>query len=117
MYGFHFLVSTLGVRGIKDTQCGFKLFTRNAAQWVFANQRLERWVFDAELLMIARSLGIPIAEVAVNWHEVPGSKLNIVNASLEMARDLLWLRICYSLKIWTISTPKSLFAQDRLKSS
>lgn len=43
MYGFHFLVWFLCVRGIKDTQCGFKLFTREAALKTFSSLHVERW--------------------------------------------------------------------------
>jgi dolichyl-phosphate beta-glucosyltransferase len=50
--GFHFLTVLSGVRGIRDTQCGFKLFSREAAKWLFQNQHIQRWCFDAELLVI-----------------------------------------------------------------
>ncbi|XP_038673984.1 dolichyl-phosphate beta-glucosyltransferase [Scyliorhinus canicula] len=75
MYGFHFLVWFLCVRGIKDTQCGFKLLTREAAQRTFSTLHVDRWAFDVELLYIAQCLKIPIAEVAVQWTEIEGSKL------------------------------------------
>ncbi|XP_055792835.1 dolichyl-phosphate beta-glucosyltransferase isoform X2 [Salvelinus fontinalis] len=75
MYGFHFLVWFFCVRGIKDTQCGFKLFTREAALKTFSSLHVERWAFDVELLYIAQCFKIPIAEVAVNWTEIEGSKL------------------------------------------
>lgn len=44
MWGFHFLVWTFTVRGIKDTQCGFKMFTRSAARIVFHSLHIERWL-------------------------------------------------------------------------
>eukprot|EP00124_Ichthyophonus_hoferi_P000684 Ihof_evm13s27 gene=Ihof_evmTU13s27 len=63
MYGFHFLVLTLGqVREVKDTQCGFKLFTRSSARILFSNLHLERWCFDVELLYTAQGMGMPIIE-------------------------------------------------------
>ena len=52
MYGFNFYVSILCVSGIKDTQCGFKLFTRKAAKALFPVQHIERWAFDVELLPV-----------------------------------------------------------------
>ncbi|XDV54432.1 hypothetical protein PO909_022721 [Leuciscus waleckii] len=70
MYGFHFLVWFFCVRGIKDTQCGFKLFTREAALKTFSSLHVERWAFDVELLYIAQCFDIPISEVAVNWTEI-----------------------------------------------
>jgi len=106
MYGFHVLVNVMGVQGIKDTQCGFKLFTRKAAQVMFANLHIERWAFDVELIYLAQSLRIPLVEVAVNWKEIPGSKLTPMAASVQMGRDLLTIRACYIFKIWAINSQK-----------
>lgn len=53
---------------------------------------LHRWSFDVELLLIASLLSIPIAEVPIEWHEVPGSKISVAIDGLGMARDLLVLR-------------------------
>jgi dolichyl-phosphate beta-glucosyltransferase len=102
MIGFHFLVSTLCVRGIRDTQCGFKLFSRRAAQYIFPNQHLRRWSFDVELLYLAQHSPIPISieEVPVRWMEIDGSKLNVATATLQMGRDLFVIRLCYLLGFW-----------------
>ncbi len=54
----------IGIHSIRDTQCGFKLFTRKSAQLLFSNQKLRRWCFDVELLYIAQSNNIPIVEVS-----------------------------------------------------
>lgn len=110
MLGFHFLVSTLCVRGIRDTQCGFKLFTRRAAQYVFPNQHLRRWSFDVELLYLAQhhNPSIPIEEVPVRWMEIAGSKLNVATATLQMGRDLFVIRLCYLFGVWR-AHPASLF--------
>ena len=51
----------------RDTQCGFKLFPRHLAFELFTQQRSSSWVFDAELLLIARRSGVPIREVPVAW--------------------------------------------------
>ncbi len=72
MHGFHFAVWILCVRDIKDTQCGFKLFSRSAARLLFRNQHVERWAFDVDLLYLAQRLSVGVAEVPVNWHEVDG---------------------------------------------
>jgi dolichyl-phosphate beta-glucosyltransferase len=50
MYGFHVFVRVVGVPNIKDTQCGFKLFTRKTASVLFNTLHIERWAFDVELL-------------------------------------------------------------------
>lgn len=72
MHGFHFAVWLLCVRGVKDTQCGFKLFSRRAARLLFMNQHVERWAFDVDLLYLARHLSVEICEVPVNWQEIDG---------------------------------------------
>jgi dolichyl-phosphate beta-glucosyltransferase len=53
---------------------------------------LHRWSFDVELLLLASLVGIPVAEVPIDWHEVAGSKINVGWDGIGMARDLLVLR-------------------------
>ncbi|KAM4681835.1 dolichyl-phosphate beta-glucosyltransferase isoform 2-T2 [Amazona ochrocephala] len=106
MYGFHFLVWFLCVKKIRDTQCGFKLLTREAALRTFSTLHIERWAFDVELLYIAQRLRIPIAEVAVNWTEIEGSKLVPFWSWLQMGRDLLFIRLRYMTGAWQLETRK-----------
>lgn len=103
MFGFHFLVWFFCVRGVKDTQCGFKLLTRRAAYRTFCNLHVERWAFDVELLYIAQRLKIPIAEVAVNWQEMEGSKLVPFWSWLEMGRDLTLISLRHMTGAWKIN--------------
>jgi dolichyl-phosphate beta-glucosyltransferase len=78
---------------IDDTQCPMKGFTREAARQVFRRQRLRGWIFDAEVLYIARSLGYRIVEVPVRWRHVEGSRLRVrPQQAWEIVRDLLRLR-------------------------
>jgi len=106
MHAFHlFVVFVGGVRGLRDTQCGFKLFTRDSARRLFTSLHIERWAFDVELLYVAQRLGMPCTEVAVNWHEVDGSKLDLLSASVTMARDMFVVRLCYVLGVWRPSSP------------
>lgn len=105
MYGFHTLVWFFGVRGIKDTQCGFKLFTRTAASTLFQLMHVERWAFDVELLFLAQALGMKIDEVAVNWTEIEGSKVTPIFSWLQMAKDLFLIWFRYATNIWKISPP------------
>lgn len=100
MLGFHFLVWLFCVRTVHDTQCGFKLFTREAARELFPNLHVERWAFDVELLYLAESLGIPIAEVAVNWTEIEGSKIVPVWTWLQMGMDLMLIWFWYAVGFW-----------------
>ena len=63
----------------RDTQCGFKLFRRDAAQAVFSRQRIEGFGFDVEDLMIARTLGFKVIEVGVRWANVEGTKVSLAS--------------------------------------
>lgn len=65
----------LGLR-YKDTQCGFKAFTAQAARQIFPRQRIERWGFDPEILFLARKLGLTVREVAVEWAHDDRSKIH-----------------------------------------
>lgn len=106
MHGFHFLVYSLCVRDVRDTQCGFKLVTRKTARTIFQALHIERWAFDVEMLYIAQTLNIPITEIAVNWTEIEGSKIVPFWSWLQMGRDLflIWLR--YRIGAWKIQKPK-----------
>jgi len=102
MHGLHFCLRTLGVGHIRDTQCGFKLFTRESARSLFPTLHIAHWIFDVELLLLARLLDIPVVEVPIAWHEVAGSKINLVSDSLGMLRDLFILRANYAIGRWTV---------------
>lgn len=104
MWGFHMFVFIVGgISDIKDTQCGFKLFSRSAAQAIFPQMNIERWAFDVEIFVIANILRIPSVEVAVNWEEVDGSKIVPIYSWLEMAKDLLMIRTRYLIGAWAVS--------------
>lgn len=102
MYGFHAMVWLFAVRGIADTQCGFKLFTRRTGRIIFNSLHIERWAFDAEVLKIGQTLGIPVKEVAVHWTEIEGSKITPVFTWIEMGMDLVLIWLRYFLGAWRI---------------
>ena len=106
MHGFHFLVWFFCVKSVHDTQCGFKLLTRESARQVFTALHVERWAFDVEMLYIAESLKIPITEVAVEWQEIEGSKIVPVWSWLQMGRDLMLISLRYKLGSWKIAKLK-----------
>ncbi|KAI9141873.1 nucleotide-diphospho-sugar transferase [Paraphysoderma sedebokerense] len=112
MYSFHSILYVLGIRSIRDTQCGFKLFTRSAAQIIFSNIHVEGWIFDIEVLLIAEMTGIPVKEVTVNWVEVEGSKMSLVRDSIKMLRDLLIIRGCYLLGVWKVKNVGTAVGED-----
>lgn len=89
---FHQLVRLLTVRGIRDTQCGFKLFRADVGHDLFSRLRMNGFSFDVEVLLMAQRQGYRIAEVPVNWVHQPGSRVNLVLDSLRMARDLFVIR-------------------------
>ncbi len=90
--GFNKAVQVLAVPGIADTQCGFKVFTAEAATDVFSRCRLDGFAFDSEALYIARRLGYAIAEVPIRWSHKEGSKVSMIRDGLRMLRDLLTVR-------------------------
>lgn len=75
----------------RDTQCGFKLFRRDAAQAIFSRQRIEGFGFDVEDLMIARVLGFKAIEVGVRWANVEGTKVSL-SSGLRSFSDVLLVR-------------------------
>jgi dolichyl-phosphate beta-glucosyltransferase len=69
-------IKLFGVRGFKDTQCGFKAFTGEAAQSLFGALGTDGWLFDVELLARAKKAGLKVREIPVFWAHNPGSKVN-----------------------------------------
>ena len=76
----------------KDTQCGFKAFTRGAAHQIFPQQRIERWGFDPELLYLAHRSGLRVQEVAVHWAHVGGTRISPLRDGLRMFEEVLRIR-------------------------
>ena len=89
---FNLVIRALGVRGIRDTQCGFKLFSRRAAQRVFPQLVVDRWTFDVELLLVASMCGFRIVELPVEWANAPGTRVHVVRDALGTLYDLLRIR-------------------------
>jgi dolichyl-phosphate beta-glucosyltransferase len=83
---FNWLVAWLGLRGIADSQCGFKAFTGPAADRLFAGLRTRGFGFDVELLLAAQAAGYRVVEVAVNWADQEGSKVGV----LRHGPGMLW---------------------------
>jgi glycosyltransferase involved in cell wall biosynthesis len=76
----------------RDTQCGFKAFTRRAGKEIFSRQRIDRWCFDPEVLFLARKLGYRTEEVPVAWAHDDRSKINPIADGISMLKDLLKIR-------------------------
>ena len=78
------------------------MFTRKSANAIFKLVHVEGWIFDIEVLIIAKMYKMPIKEVAVNWREIEGSKLSVLRDSVKMLVDLLVIRVNYLLRFWSI---------------
>lgn len=76
----------------KDTQCGFKAFTRNAARQIFPAQHIERWGFDPELLFLARRSGLKVKEVGVQWGHDSGTRIHPFRDGFQMFMEMLSIR-------------------------
>lgn len=85
---FNVIVQSLLLKGIQDTQCGFKLFKRDAAKDLFSIGKLNRYAFDVEILYLARLKGYEIAEVPINWTSIEGSKINLVTDPMNMLFEI-----------------------------
>nr|WOG36122.1 uncharacterized protein [Candida metapsilosis] len=102
MYGLHTLVFVFGIRKIHDTQCGFKMFNIDSVQKIFPHMHTERWIFDVEVLLLGQMQGMQTKEIAVNWQEIDGSKIDLARDSIEMAIDLVVTRLAYLLGIYKL---------------
>lgn len=131
MHSFHLLLRVLTPREtsrVRDTQCGFKVFSRPALPFIVPYMHAEGWIFDVEMLMLAESApacvveqkmdvavegmgklakgtkvrgpGIRVAEVPIQWKEVGGSKLNVLWDSLGMAWGLAVLRASWIMGVY-----------------
>ncbi|KAG8390884.1 hypothetical protein BUALT_Bualt01G0130000 [Buddleja alternifolia] len=101
MKGFHLVVLLAAGPGIRDTQCGFKMFTRAAARKLFTNIRLKRWCFDVELVYLCKLFRIPMIEISVNWCEIPGSKVNLLSIP-NMLWEMALMSVGYRTGIWKL---------------
>ena len=89
---FNLLVRTFTKLPFRDTQCGFKLFRREAARAVFGRQQIDGFGFDVEVLYLARKFGYRVAEVPVRWSHDQDTKVRMFRASARMFADLWRIR-------------------------
>jgi dolichyl-phosphate beta-glucosyltransferase len=88
----NWIIKLAAVRGFEDTQCGFKMFGRRAAEDLFNIQRMNGIGFDVELLFIAQKRGYRICEVPITWYFDPDSKMRLVQDSLNMLLEIWDIR-------------------------
>jgi len=87
------LVQLLILPGLKDTQCGFKLFSHAAAKKIFARQTIWAWGFDMEILRIAKELGYQIKEVGVTWYNDEQTRLQSSRVFTRTLGELFRIRL------------------------
>lgn len=89
---FNTLVRLLAVPGVDDTQCGFKAFSREAADELFDRQMITGFGFDVELLYLARKYGYRIRELGIEWHFNDDTRVRAGADTLNMLGELLMIR-------------------------
>ena len=90
---FNTLVRIMAIRGIQDTQCGFKCFSAAATEAIFPLQRIDGWGFDVEVLYIAQHHGLALVEVPINWYYQSDSRIRPVQDTINMVRELIKIRM------------------------
>ena len=107
-WGFRMTVRCLaGNLRVRDTQCGFKLMTVTAGQWMYRGLNLQRWTHDVEVLYRAKRKLIPVAEEVIQWQDKEGSKLvkspgGTIGVSITMLLEVLQMRLAYETGVWTM---------------
>ena len=87
------IIQLFAVPGIRDTQCGFKIFRGAPAKRIFASSFIDGWGFDIEVLYLARRMGLRIDEIPVRWSHGEGSKISPFRAGLQVLKDILRMRL------------------------
>jgi dolichyl-phosphate beta-glucosyltransferase len=83
----------IGMWNIRDTQCGFKFFRRHAARDLFQRQRIDGYMFDVEILYLARRAGYRIKEVGVRWRDDGDSRLRLISGNWRNMLDIFRIRL------------------------
>ena len=91
--GINFLIQTLILPGLNDTQCGFKCFRAGVAEDIFKRQTLLGWSFDIELLYIARRHGYRIVEIPIHWYHFSESKVSALRDAVRMIQDIFRIHV------------------------
>lgn len=87
-----FMRAVTGLRGIADTQCGFKFFHHDVAKRLFALQQIDGYMYDVEILLLAQHLNYKVREVPIRWRDDGDTRLDLVRGNLRNLRDILPVR-------------------------
>lgn len=100
----NYLIRLILLPGIKDSQCGFKGFTKKAAKTLFSLQRAEGWGFDFEILALARKLHFRVKEVPVRWLDSHGSRVRPIRGALRTLGELIKVKYRIIFKKYTLAS-------------
>lgn len=89
---FNWAIRGAALAGIDDTQCGFKLFTADAADVIFPRTTIDGWAFDVEVLYIARLMSLSVCEIPIEWHYRDQSRVSALRDPFRMLRDVWTIR-------------------------
>jgi dolichyl-phosphate beta-glucosyltransferase len=104
------IIKLTALRGFEDTQCGFKMFTRRAAEDLFEVQQMTGIGFDIELLFIAKRRGYKIKQVPITWYFDPDSRMRLVGDSLYLLVEIWQIRRNWYRGVYV---KKNQFGQNR----
>ncbi len=93
--GFNILLKLLRLTDIKDTQCGFKLFKKEAAKDIFSEAKIYGYAFDVEILYLAKLKGYEIAECPILWIDRSDSKMKLIRDAIRMFKEVVMIKHYY----------------------
>jgi dolichyl-phosphate beta-glucosyltransferase len=88
-----FLRTVMGMPAVRDTQCGFKFFAHDVAKDLFFRQKIDGYMFDVEILVLAQRLGYRIVEVPIRWRDDADSRLQLISGNIRNVLDIFRIRI------------------------
>lgn len=89
---FNLIVKTVALKGIVDTQCGFKLFKSEVAKEIASRMQINGFSFDVEMLYLGKKIGYSVKEVPIVWINSPASRVEVFKDSLKMFSDVLSIK-------------------------
>ena len=89
---FNLIIRSIGLVGLHDTQCGFKLFRGAVARELFERTKVDHFAFDVEVVWLAQKAGHRVVEEGVTWEDSPNSRVSPIGDSWKMLVDVLALR-------------------------
>jgi dolichyl-phosphate beta-glucosyltransferase len=90
---YNWIIRMVAVDGFDDTQCGFKMFRGEVADWLFRRQQINGWAFDIELLLLAKRQGYRVVEVPIDWYHGEQSKVRPIHDTVTMLAETLRIRL------------------------